>query len=343
MTIEVTPLDTLFFRDGKPFSMGEDVWATGIFPSAPSVFYGMLRTAFASQNNINLSEIEDTTKTLKINSIILQKAQDYLFPYPADFITTKDDETKLLKPIKNNVISNLNDETEFILKAEINGKVKDYFGMAYINDIDFSDYQNFNENIDFQAVKNDEIYITEPKVGIARENTTNTTEESKIYRVGMIRPEKEVKFIINFEGLELEDKGFFKIGAENKIAHYKKINNLPEINYPEFIENKYLKIYLSTPAIFNNGHLPEFIEKGEFEGIKIKLLTYALGKPQYFGGFDMKKRKPKTMRKAVPAGSVYYLEVDNAKALADKIHGKSISEQLQNEGFGICFCGTFKI
>ena len=32
MLAKITPLDTVFFRDGKPFSWGEETWAEGIFP-----------------------------------------------------------------------------------------------------------------------------------------------------------------------------------------------------------------------------------------------------------------------------------------------------------------------
>lgn len=38
--------DTLFFRDGKPFSMGDDVWANGVFPPYPSTLYGALRASY---------------------------------------------------------------------------------------------------------------------------------------------------------------------------------------------------------------------------------------------------------------------------------------------------------
>ena len=48
MTIQLDALDTLFFKDGKPFSLGEETWADGIFPPPPSVVYGATRTALIS-------------------------------------------------------------------------------------------------------------------------------------------------------------------------------------------------------------------------------------------------------------------------------------------------------
>lgn len=42
--IEIQALGTLFFRDGKPFTMGAETYAEGIFPPLPSTIYGALRT-----------------------------------------------------------------------------------------------------------------------------------------------------------------------------------------------------------------------------------------------------------------------------------------------------------
>ena len=46
----LNPTDTIFFRDGRPFNMGEDTYAQGIFPPPPSVLYGALRTAYMAAN-----------------------------------------------------------------------------------------------------------------------------------------------------------------------------------------------------------------------------------------------------------------------------------------------------
>jgi len=349
MTIEITALDTLFFRDGKPFSMGEDVWASGIFPPAPSVFYGMLRTTCAAQNNIPANDIEEKTKDLKITGVFLKQEEKVLFPYPADFITFND-KTQQLIPKPNKVISNIHDTNlPYVLMPylQTNQKANNYFGKAFIDYLTLPEYlaNEYGQGEEIHIIKQNDIIYTEPKVGIAKENETNKTDEGKIYRVGMFRPEnkdyKKLKFILEFEGLEIKNEGFVRLGAESKVGYYTKTDQ-QKINFPE-PENGLLKIYLTTPAIFNKGFIPEFIEKEQIDGINLKLLTYSIDKPVYIGGFDMKNRKPKPMKKAVPAGSVYYLETDKPKELAEIIHGKSVSEKYAEQGFGICYCGTFSL
>ena len=51
MIIQIDPLDTLFFRNGKPFTMGEETWADAVFPPYPSVVYGALRSAYFSNQD----------------------------------------------------------------------------------------------------------------------------------------------------------------------------------------------------------------------------------------------------------------------------------------------------
>ncbi len=56
----------------------------------------------------------------------------------------------------------------------------------------------------------------------------------------------------------------------------------------------------------------------------------------------MKKNKPKTMYKAVPFGSVYYVSSDvNDSEIANELNGKSISDYRGNEGFGIVYVGGY--
>jgi len=350
MNIEITAFDTVFFKDGKPFTMGEDTWASGIFPPPPSVFYGMIRTAYAAQNNISLADIVEKTKELKISSILLKyddKGENHLlFPYPADLFQSKKEEEKkeeaitLMKLKANNITSNISAEKyPYVLSPETNIKVEDNFDKAFLDKDSFEQVYLQAKDDAIYIKKNSDIIEIESKIGISKNIYSNQTDEGKLYRVGMIRP--KVKFLIEFSNIELKSEGYLKIGAESKAAHYRAISK-NDIKLPE-IKNEFLKIYLATPAVFKNGSVPEFISNGHYDGIDFKLLTMAIGKPKFIGGFDMKANKPKPMKKAVPAGSVYYLKSNKAKELAKKLHCKSISEVNPEQGFGICYCGTFNI
>ena len=126
----------------------------------------------------------------------------------------------------------------------------------------------------------------------------------------------------------------------------KNIKENISVIFPQFNENvKNFKVIFSTPAIFEKGWLPKWIDEktliGEYNDLKLKLLAAAIGKPLSIGGFDMKKRMPKPMYKAIPAGSVYYFELLEGKMdnVQNIFHQRSISEIYPEQGFGIAYVG----
>ncbi|PIW88061.1 MAG: hypothetical protein COZ94_01800, partial [Nitrospirae bacterium CG_4_8_14_3_um_filter_41_47] len=66
--------------------------------------------------------------------------------------------------------------------------------------------------------------------------------------------------------------------------------------------------------------------QGQIDGIGIKLTGACIEKPIGIGGYDFVKNQPKVMKKAVPAGSVYYFELIevNGGSLFEKLWLKSI-------------------
>ena len=360
MWIEIEALDTLFFKDGKPFSMGEETWADGIFPPTPSVIYGALRTLYFSQmeQDINMAnETGDLTKNLKIKNFFLYTNGEDLFPLPLDLVRIKnqqDKEKELEKRENRYTVYNLKLEPnhlkssipnlDYILAYE---KPVENISDGYLPGTELIDYLSGYQS-QFTARRMEHFVTIEAKVGIARNNYTRSSQEGKLYRVGMWRL-KNVRIIVEFDGLEgIWDSGFLKLGGENKVAKY-KITNSIVIKSPNSIRKKF-KIYLSTPGLLRNGWLPEWIDARTFEGtypgteIKVKLISVAIGKPIQIGGFDMKERKPKKMLNAVPPGSVYYFEIlgniesENIKSI------KPIQfceyEERKNEGFGITYIGS---
>ncbi|KLO23498.1 type III-B CRISPR module-associated protein Cmr3 [Marinitoga sp. 1155] len=350
MIIEIEPLDTLFFKDGKPFSMGEETWAEGIFPPYPSTIYGALRSAYFA-NNINelnkAKEKDDPTKDLKIKGIYLKLDDDICFPVPLDCVKDKDkDITYTLKlKTKNNIISSYPKYLNFLLTA--NEKVENV-SQVFFSDIDFEKYLNGFDEFFYSELKN--YLFNEPKIGITRSKDTLSTEEGKIYRVDMYRT-KNLKLVVDFENLEIPQFGFLKLGGESKSARYKNINKEISVEPAKF--NKYdkcFKLVLTTPAIFKeNGWIPTWIDKDTLEGVigglKVKLISASIGKPIVIGGFDIKEKKPKPSYKAVPTGSVYYFKLleGNVNDIVNIFHENSISEIYSEQGFGICYVGKFNI
>lgn len=351
MIIKIDALDTLFFRDGKPFTMGEETWANGVFPPYPSVIYGALRSAYFS-NHINelekANKVDDPTNNLRIKGVYLSENDNIYLPLPNDCVKKKGDKGTSVFVLSIDELKDLKSSCpmQYVLKSE--EEVENVDG-GLINLNSLKKYFKCSENSFSSILKLADIVLPEPKIGIGIDKKTGTSEEGKLYRVDMKRLKNKkgesLSIIIDFEGLDLPEKGMMKLGGEGKAVSYKAFKPIDfSIDDFKFAGNKF-KLYLSITAIFNNGWLPEWIDEetliGEYKGLKLKLLTASIGKPIHIGGFDIKAREPKPMSKAVPAGSVYYFEIikgDIQKAF-EIFNQSAISEFYPEQGFGIAYVG----
>ena len=379
MISEINALDTLFFRNGKPFSMGAETWADGIFPPYPSVIYGALRSVYFAEHMEEFQKLKrekkldpemDPTTKLKIKGIFLRINDEIHFPLPLNCVKEKNGNKGncfALYPKPTMGFSSNYPDLEGILSYSISDRNKiETIPDAIFSVLEFEAYLN-GRSSDFYYFELNKCLLREPKIGIARSPNTHTTEEGRLYRVDMRRlANKEnvrVSIVANFEGLEIPASGVLKLGGEGKAGDYKidKDNSIEKeitIKPPELKEDeRQFKVVLITPAIFKNGWIPGWIDKekltGEYknekdetskrasEVIGVKLLAGAIGKPINIGGFDMKAKKPKPMYKAVPAGSVYYFELLNGamEDVNEVFHQAAISDMYPEQGFGISYVG----
>jgi CRISPR-associated protein Cmr3 len=356
-TISIEALDTLFFRDGKPFSMGTDSWANSNFPPYPSVFYGAIRSLYFSDHPAELvkaSSQNDPTSSLKIKGLYLQHSESRkidsrfkYFPLPLDCIIYKDaspDEKGKVFPLSpQKQITCSSCLTNYLLTLD-GYREAENTPSGLIDEFTFRDYLEGKSG--FYYNKLSDFVLDEPKIGIARDKQTLIAEEGKLYHVVMKRL-KKLSFIVEFEGLEIKENGLMKLGGEQKAARYEKIDKLNVSGEKFELEKKRFKLYLATPAIFKQGWLPDWLDpkslEGKYGSLKIKLICAAAGKPLHIGGFDMKKKKPKPMYRAVPAGSVYYFEImeGDENSVWNLFNRQNISDFKAEEGFGLSFVGGY--
>jgi len=365
MWYKIKPLDTLFFRDGRPFSMGAETWANPIFPPYPSTVYGAIRTWLIFERG-SLKEFEEGKfkeelgtpsgkGNLKIKGPLICLDNNLYFPVPFDCLQKKG----APRSEKNNLFY-----IDCINKPEI---FISYYPLEriLINKNDF-ELEECNEFLDINSLKDylkghekqleftekKEIFSYEKKTGIKRSRKTLSSEEGYLYKIPMIKLKNKASLFVEIDGLSrYPEEGLLQIGGEGKTAKIEKIKNydpLKTLKYMDFeFENKIFKIYLATPAIFEKGWLPKWInDKSTFEGnhngIKLKLMACSIGKYNLIGGWDLANKRPKPMYKAVPPGSVYYFKILDdtpAEKIKEVFHFKNISDINLEEGFGLSFVG----
>lgn len=340
MIIEIEPLDTVIFRDGKPFGKGDDSWTNSLTLPTPTTINGALRGAYFSQNPDDFKKIKekDITENLIIKGIYLYKDNEPIYKIPKDCVQRLDSEEIITLKLKKNQLTSSPMEYSLSSDEDIEG-----LSEKILDDITFDDYLSGKSG--FFGSDLDEYITVESKIGIGRDKIKGVTKEGLLYRVQMLR--YEFKIVVEFEGLNLNSSGIMKFGGEAKGANYKELESI-ELPKTPTIVGSIFKLYLLTPAIFDKGWIPNWIDEksfiGNYKGVTLKLLTCAIDKSQSIGGFDMKTNKPKEMFKTVPDGSVYYFEILEGEK--DKVieifHNQSISEQRANEGYGIVILSEVK-
>ena len=307
-SLEITAFDTLFFKDGKPFSMGEESWAMGIFPPYPSAIYGMLRSIWFAGDIPALAHANDPAHDpsigLKINGYLPVLDGMPAFPIPADLFAI--DAAPVARPlIFESCPSGLLSDYPFpcCLRAPVTEKYKALHGKSLLLLSNFETYLNATQReIPFENIN--DYTCEEPKVGIGKDRFTRTSADGQLYRIAMRRLSKkgadgnlkELRFRLAFEGLDLPTSGLTRFGAETKSASFETVDfpSIHPVQGPE--ASGRFKIYLATPAVFEEGAYP----KQWFEKHGITLLAAAMGRVEHIGGFDIQARQPKPMQKAIP-------------------------------------------
>lgn len=357
MIAEIRPLDTLFFRDGKPFSRGEETWAEGVFPPYPSVVYGALRTWFISSHPEPFSKkaIQES-QGIKIKDIQYRTPKGIYLPMPLDLVEPKDKNQvqkkweelhqeyevfRLQLYPANSIVSSYPHQCSMLLRPPSDIAVEEVEQGFMQND----DIQNYlvKPEVYYKIRKLENFAQPEPKIGIGRNDFTNTASDALLYRVGMRRA-SEFELIVNFDwpenGHSPHQRSLVsKLGAENKMVEIRNSRQRIGISRENIkLANNRFKLYFSTPAIFENGWVPDLAKRG----IGAELIAAAVGKPLHIGGFDMEKSKPKTMYRAVPAGSVYFYETqESTDMVLEKLFGQAISDIMPEQGFGITYVGNW--
>lgn len=379
MTIRIRAIDTLFFKDGKPFSMGEESWAESMFPPPPSALFGAIRTLYFTHNREEIPLIntaEDPTKNLEVKCINFSIYDSPYFIAPRDLVRIKSDSNEkefgLLRLTQTRGITNnglpgmLDWENKNQVVETCEGLVTGRSLATYINN---NQWRKSTEVYPFNRYCS-----TEPKTGIGKNRQINVAEDGLLYRVGMKRfafdDKENIEYLfinLRISGLpdnKIPNCGLMKLGGEGKSAYYKLLQDDLTANFSLSTKSRFFKMYLITPAIFKNGWYPSWLKwsekdntyEGEWQGLKLKLITAAIGKPLAIGGYDMYKKRPKPLFRAVPAGSVYYFHLeDNTQAeQLNDLQFISISETLipkttsqpyfpttAQEGFGrVFFCAA---
>ncbi len=354
---QINPIDNFFFRSSVPFeASGETTLVDGMFPPLPSVYSGALRPfriPKPAEPSPTKTEMKFERSRTGFNGIWTED-YGFSFPMPLDLIPLgKDHYVCSPMALRKKPLSNF--PLPYYLYDETTGndKAKDANNL-YLGQETMIEYLTCSK-AELPAFKLGHYIETEPKLGIAVDSSSRTSQEGQLYVIKMLRPKNGMRFVADITNLSIKGEELIRFGGESKLARISAFDQQLDIPLSR-IDSKYFKLYLATPAIFKNGWLPGWIDPETMDGtfshknksVKLKLITAAVGKRIPIGGFGHNTKrdketkkvlytvdKPSEMRYGLPAGSVYYFRLDDGsfEDVIKLFHGKCISDYREDWGF----------
>lgn len=379
----IDALAPLVFRSGKPFGAQSDTEDI-VFP-LPSVAAGLIRTVWAQQQNHFTGNFtgefdSENLKQIPSNGLFLAQKDGSdnlkLFaPKPADVIYLKNKKTNQVEIVRLSPkeIGNSDDcgcdlhNDLWLVQMDDNRKGKPQSGKQFWLLSDYLAWLN-GENISFEQVEKNGATLPaiEVRTHVAIDGATGTSQDGLLFQTAaydFANPKKnhhkgwhdtQMGFVIASECDLKKETDLVRFGGEGRLSYLCKTELVENPFRPSEIRGNRIKLTLLTPAIFGNGWLPKWLNDDltgtlPHTSLKVKLKAAAVERWQPVSGWDLANHRPKPMRKAVSAGAIYWLEIQNHQDFdiqkeLQKLAYQSVcdDEQDQRDGFGIVAVSEWK-
>lgn len=145
------------------------------------------------------------------------------------------------------------------------------------------------------------------------------------------------------------------LGGERRLALWQPLDRpdpwaMPSELADSLVGAKRVCMYVATPAVYAGGWRPGWLDAEQLTGtvpgteLVVKLWGAAVGRWQAVSGWSYELGGPKPVRRLVPAGSVYFFEVQSGDATAlQELWLQSLSDETvdANDGFGLVCWGVW--
>ena len=197
-----------------------------------------------------------------------------------------------------------------------------------------------------EVINKDQLFSYEPRLGIARNNSTRTVKDGQLYQTQHLRLRSDVHIVLDASELDselcqvLDNKppAILRLGGEGRMASLqaqKQYEPLPFIN-PKQV--KRLIVHFISPANFRGEMFPAGFKKteqagqtvwqGTLNGISLTIEAAVIGKAHREGGWDMKNHQPRPVKSYLPAGTAWYC------SLTEKTDWETVEAALQGRCIG---------
>ncbi len=331
-SVKIEPVDIVFFRGNHLFG-GAGQHGDSLMPPWPSVFSGALRSMLISRDPGLWSGVHSgdgglagrLAQMLRVGFVTLVKGAEMFFQPPADlmFIKVQDSDAIKIVALKPHEIgamrSSYDEALPMVLKPEPEEKGKPESGY-WLKASGMKRWLNGELPGANDLVETSKLWKTDYRLGIALDAAKWSAREHAIYTSDAVVLTKDIGFLVGVDATGNPDlHGTIRLGGDGRAAQVRPWDQTPPWQDSDLLdriaEAGRFKMILTTPGIFQNGWLPDFVTKqGEeyvfkYMGVTARLVTAKVGRFQVVSGWDLLRHEPKPAQRAVPAGSVYWFQV----------------------------------
>ena len=192
-------------------------------------------------------------------------------------------------------------------------------------------------------------YGPEDRTSLMLDDRTGTASDGMLFTTHFTRLRPGYGLLVSVDNAPgLEEKGVLRLGAEQRpVAYVDTRAPLPDFGGIAARITTRFRLVLASPAPFREGWKPDFLTEG-FEGrlgnCRVRMVAAAVGRYEHVGGWDLARNRPRDARRAVPAGSVYFLDLlDGDPGGLAAAHGISLfspDDSRARQGLGLAFIGA---
>ncbi len=369
------PLDTLFFRDATPFTLGaapqEDVGS--VFPPGPATIVGAVRAALArhagwhghgkwpEKLNEVLGDGPADLGCLRFTGPWVLLGNEPLFALPHHLLGRAQNgqnhepprwQTRAFLKPANEVCCDLGDGVLLPEASLANSPTGERIGPPepgrwWVTAEGLQAVLEARPPEPAQVLHASALWSHEPRIGLQRDAATRTAVEGMLYSTRHVRLKDGVRLGVQVAGLPGEwpmpDDDFVPLGGESRTAVCRRWKPRVELRPPwQAIEasGKVALIGL-TPLDLE----PDVIrgERPLAEPCRLRVLSACLTRPLRLGGWDSLARRPLTLRSVLAPGSVLFCACDEPAELRGRV-GEEGWTRIGNRcewGFGLVAVGRW--
>ena len=341
----VRPTDSLFVRGNQAFGNGGEHGGS-LMPPPPSLFAGAFRSALLGKDAAQMTAFlshggrctdpamhrclgsPDAPGEFQVTWVSLAadsgggRVPQAISPLPGDLLLLgKHFATLEPRAIAQGVAS----AGDLPMRATlISAKQEKPIGGSYLRQMGLAQHLAGQKPADSERIESKHLHMRDPRLGIGLNADSRTAEERLIYTTEgfAFSPNNghessafvSTGFLIGICGVGdlLPEQGQLRLGGDGRSAHYARVKFIAP-DQPK-IANARFRLLLQTPALFEQGWLPDGLTQqgGSYrlqgDGFTARLACAALGRREIVSGWDLYNWSPKPAQAAVPAGSVYWFD-----------------------------------